>query len=69
MVFIEDTGSIYDVPLNMVWKLGEAHLKEGNKIHANTIKNKTKILNQTTFIISSNQEDDYYDANAQTIRM
>jgi hypothetical protein len=53
----------------MVWKLGEAHIKEGNKIHANTIKNKTKILNQTTFIISSKQEDDYYDANAQTIRM
>ena len=59
---------MFDAPLDMVWKPGEAHKKEGNKIHANTRNNKTEILNQTTFIISWKQDDDDY-ANGQTIRM
>ena len=33
MVFIEDSGSVFDAQLDMVWKLGEAHIKEGNRIH------------------------------------
>jgi hypothetical protein len=37
MVFIEDTGNVLDTPLDMVWKLGEPYIKEGIKIHPNTI--------------------------------
>ena len=32
MVFVEDSGSVFDAQLDMVWKLGEAHIKEGNRI-------------------------------------
>jgi hypothetical protein len=56
---------------HLIWygKLAEAHIKEGNKIHANTRNNKTEILNQTTFINSWKRDDDDNDANGQTIRM
>ena len=66
MVFIEDSGSVFDAQLDMVWKLGEAHIKEGNRIHPNTRNNNTEILNETTFINSWEQDD---DANSQNIRM
>ncbi len=50
--FIEEaTGSVFGAPLDMVWKLGEAYIKEDNKIHPNTRNNKAKILNQTTLSI------------------
>jgi hypothetical protein len=64
MVFIEDIGSIFDAPLDKVWKLGEAHAKEGNKIHPNTRNNKTEIVNDTTFINSWEE-----DMNGQTIKI
>ena len=71
--FIEEaTESVFDAPLDMVWKLGEVYIKEGNKIHPNTRNNKTEILilNQTTFINSwKRDDDDDNDANGQTIRM
>jgi hypothetical protein len=60
---------VFDAPSDMVWKIAEAHIKEGNKIHANTRNNKTEILNQTTFINSWKRDDDDNDANGQTIRM
>ena len=66
MVFVEDSGSVFDTQLDMVWKLGEAHIKEGNRIHPNTRNNKSEILNETTFINSWEQVD---DANGQNIRM
>ncbi|MDQ3975923.1 MAG: hypothetical protein M3264_05285 [Thermoproteota archaeon] len=66
MVFIEDSGSVFDAQLDMVWKLGEAHIKEGNRIHPNTRNNNTEILNETTFINSWKQVD---DAKGQNIRM
>jgi hypothetical protein len=66
MVFVEDSGSVFDAQLDMVWKLGEAHIKEGNRIHPNTRNNKSEILNETTFINSWEQVD---DANGQNIRM
>ena len=49
MVFKEeDTESVFDdASLDWYGKLGEAHIKEGNKIHPNTRNNKTEILNQT----------------------
>ena len=50
--FIEEAaGSVFDAPLEMVWKLGEAYIKKDNKIHPNTRNNKAKILNQTTLSI------------------
>jgi hypothetical protein len=66
MVFIEDSGSVFDAQLDMVWKLGEAHIKEGNWIHPNTRNNNTEILNETTFINSWEQVN---DAKGQNIRM
>ncbi|HZA06513.1 MAG TPA: hypothetical protein VE619_02310 [Nitrososphaeraceae archaeon] len=66
MVFIEDIGSIFDAPLDKVWKLGEAHIKEGNKIHPNTRNNKTEMVNDTTFINSWKEED---MSNGQTIKI
>ena len=66
MVFIEDIGSIFDAPLDKVWKLGEAHIKEGNKIHPNTRNNKTEMVNDTTFINSWEEED---MSNGQTIKI
>ena len=66
MVFIEDSGTVFDAQLDMVWKLGEAHIKEGNRIHPNTRNNKSEILNENTFINSWEQVD---DANGQNIRM
>ena len=66
MVFVEDSRSVFDAQLDMVWKLGEAHIKEGNRIHPNTRNNKSEILNETTFINSWEQVD---DANGQNIRM
>jgi hypothetical protein len=50
MVFIEeDSGSVFDAPLNMVWKLGEAHIKKVTKfmLIQEIIR---QILNETTFI-------------------
>jgi hypothetical protein len=52
MVFIEDVGSTFDVPLDKIWKLVEAHAKDGNKIHPITRNNKTEIVNETTFVNS-----------------
>jgi hypothetical protein len=67
MVFIEDIGSIFDAPLDKVWKLGEAHTKEGNKIHPNTRNNKTEMVDDTTFITSWEEED--MNNDGQTIRI
>lgn len=66
MVFVGDSGSVFDAQLDMVWKLVETHIKEGNRIHPNTRNNKSEILNETTFINSWEQVD---DANGQNIRM
>ena len=52
MVFIQDIGIIFDALLDKILKLGEAHIKEGNKIHPNTRNNKTEILTDATFINS-----------------
>jgi hypothetical protein len=45
MVFIEDSGSAFDAQLDMVWKLGKAHIKEGNRIRPNTRNANNEILN------------------------
>jgi hypothetical protein len=65
MTFIQDSGSVFEAPLEMVWKLAEDHVEQGNKIHPNTRNNKTEIIDETSFINSWEQDDE----NSQTIRM
>ncbi len=65
MTFIQDSGSDFEAPLEMVWKLAEDHVEQGNKIHPNTRNNKTEIIGETSFINSWEQDDE----NSQTIRM
>lgn len=55
MIFIEDPGSVLDTLLDMIWKLGEIHIKEGNSIHSTTRNNKAKILNHTILSIAGNK--------------
>ena len=65
MIFIQDSGSVFEAPLETVWKLAEDHVEQGNKIHPNTRNNKTEIIGETSFINSWEQDDE----NSQTIRM
>ena len=65
MTFIQDSGSVFEAPLEMVWKLAEDHVEQGNKIHPNTRNNKAEIIDETSFINSWEQDDE----NSQTIRM
>ena len=65
MTFIQDSGSVFEAPLEMVRKLAEDHVEQGNKIHPNTRNNKTEIIGETSFINSWEQDDE----NSQTIRM
>jgi hypothetical protein len=65
MTFIQDSGIVFEAPLEMVWKLAEDHVEQGNKIHPNTRNNKTEIIGETSFINSWEQDDE----NSQTIRM
>ena len=65
MTFIQDSGGIFEAPLEMVWKLAEDHAEHGNKIHPDTRNNKTEIIGETSFINSWEQDDE----NGQTIRM
>ena len=36
ITFIQDSGSVFEAPLEMVWKLAKEHVEHGNKIHPNT---------------------------------
>src|ERR687892_2614052 len=65
MVFIYDSGSIFEASLDMVWRLAKDHVKQGNKIHPNTRNNRTEIISETSFINSWEQDE----TNGQTIRM
>ena len=57
VVFIEDSGSVFDAPIEMVWKLAEDQIEQGNKIHPNTRNNKTEIISETSFINTWEQDD------------
>jgi|ERR671910_48720 hypothetical protein len=65
MIFIQDSGSVFEAPLETVWKLAEDHVEHGNKIHPDTRNNKAEIIDETSFINSWEQDDE----NGQTIRM
>jgi len=44
MIFIQDSGSVFEAPLETVWKLAEDHVEHGNKIHPDTRNNKAEII-------------------------
>ena len=52
MVFIEDRESIFDAPIDKVWRLAKAHSSEGSKIHPSFKNIETRMLNDNTFINS-----------------
>ncbi len=52
MVFIEDAGSEFDAPLDVVWKLNQAHATDSAKIHPNSRNHMMEQINETTFIMA-----------------
>lgn len=52
MVFIEDRGSVFDAPLEIVWQYlfdGEAH----DKVHKSTRNSSFKPISKTSFVYSA----------------
>jgi len=64
MVFIEDREGVFDASIDKVWKLVQAHIKEGSKIHPSAKNVVTEMLNDNTFINSWNEE-----INGQTVKI
>jgi len=56
MVFIEDREGVFDASIDKVWKLVQAHIKEGSKIHPSAKNVVTEMLNDNTFINSWNEK-------------
>ncbi len=56
MVFIEDREGIFDASIDKVWKLVQAHVKEGSIIHPSAKNVVTELLDENTFINSWNEE-------------
>lgn len=56
MVFIEDREGVFDASIDKVWKLVQAHIKEGSKIHPSAKNVVTEMLDENTFINSWNEE-------------
>ena len=57
MVFIEDKGSVFEAPLEVVWKYlfdGEAH----DKVHKSTRNPSFKPISKTSFVYSSERDFD-----------
>ena len=50
MVFIEDSGSYFEASLDRVWRLIEAHGKDGAKIHPGMKNMKLEMINDNTMI-------------------
>ncbi|TVP39274.1 hypothetical protein [Candidatus Nitrosocosmicus arcticus] len=64
MVFIEDREGVFDASIDKVWKLVQAHINEGSKIHPIAKNVVTEMLNDNTFINSWNEE-----INGQTVKI
>jgi hypothetical protein len=56
MVFIEDREGIFDASIDKVWKLVQAHVKEGSIIHPSAKNVVTELLDDNMFINSWNEE-------------
>src|SRR5438105_1102120 len=52
MVFIEDAESEFDAPLDVVWKLNQAHATDSARIHPNSRNPQMEMLKETTFTMS-----------------
>lgn len=63
MVFIEDSGSFFEAPLDRIWKLAEAHNKELNKIHPAMKNSKSEMIGENSSIVSYES-----DVQGQTIK-
>jgi hypothetical protein len=50
MVYIIDEGSVYDAPLDRVWRLGEAHAKDASRIHPGFLNYRTERMNESTMV-------------------
>ncbi len=48
MVHLTDEGSHFEVPLEKVWKLNQAHETDGHKIHPGMKNQKYEKINETT---------------------
>jgi hypothetical protein len=48
MVFIIDEGSEFEAPIEKVWKLNEAHLKDAGRIHPGGRNYKTENISDST---------------------
>ncbi len=64
MVFIEDREGIFDAPIDKVWKLVQAHITEGSKIHPRAKNVVTEMLDDNIFINSWNEE-----INGQSVKI
>jgi hypothetical protein len=56
MVFIEDSGSHFEAPVDKIWTLIQAHGKDGAKIHPGMKNMKLEMINDNTMI--NNYESD-----------
>jgi len=56
MVFIEDREGVFDTSIDKLWKLVQAPIKEGSKIHPSAKNVVTEMLNDDTFINSWSEE-------------
>lgn len=63
MVFIEDSGSFFEAPMDKIWKLAEAHGKELNKIHPGMKNAKSEMISENSNIVSYDN-----DMQGQTIK-
>jgi hypothetical protein len=63
LVFIEDSGSFFEAPIDKIWKLAEAHNKELNKIHPAMKNSKAEMVSENSNIVSYES-----DMQGQTIK-
>ena len=57
-MFVEDSGSFFDAPIDKVWKLSQAHQTELEKIHPDMKNSKSEMISENSNIVS-------YDTNMQ----
>jgi hypothetical protein len=62
-VFIEDSGSYFEAPIDKIWKLAEAHWKELHKIHPAMKNSKSEMTSENSSIVSYDT-----DMQGQTIK-
>lgn len=56
MVVIVDEGSVFDAPVERVWKLGQAHTTDGKRIHPKMLNQKYEMVDENTMLSSWEDE-------------